>query len=337
MSQAGQARSSGGTGGGITTINGDTGSITGPVVTIKTGVAGIEAGSTVKFVNSGTTSYLRLNDALGNTMLGGGSGNATISGTRNAAASAAGLTSLTSGNSNFAFGYGALNLVTTGSYNICIGESAGQPYTSSESSNIIIGSSGFPAPGDTPLGTAGDNNTLRIGRATGSGAAQLNRAFIQGIAGVTVANTALVTIDTSTGQMGSTSYAQGTWTPGISFGGGITGITYTTQSGTYTRIGNTVVVGFQVQLSNKGSSTGVARITGLPITSGANALNFGSILIAGSFTNTVLYTSLGVQVDTSTTTLQTVQYGSGQSVINASDTNFGNTTYLTGTVTYTTG
>jgi len=61
-------------------------------------------------------------------------------------------------------------------------------------------------------------------------------------------------------------YEEGTFTPGISFGGGSVGITYTTQSGGYIKVGNQVTVWIFILLSNKGSSTGESRITGLPFT-----------------------------------------------------------------------
>lgn len=61
-------------------------------------------------------------------------------------------------------------------------------------------------------------------------------------------------------------YEEGTFTPGVSFGGGTTGITYSTQLGRYVKIGNHVWVSGYVVLTNKGSSTGQARITGLPFT-----------------------------------------------------------------------
>lgn len=54
------------------------------------------------------------------------------------------------------------------------------------------------------------------------------------------------------------------FTPVLTFGGGSTGITYTTQLGSYTRIGNVVFYVVNIVLSNKGSSTGAASITGLP-------------------------------------------------------------------------
>lgn len=65
-------------------------------------------------------------------------------------------------------------------------------------------------------------------------------------------------------------YEEGTFTPGITFGGGSTGITYTTQTGDYTKIGRMVVGSIQVTLSAKGSSTGVMAITGLPFATAGN-------------------------------------------------------------------
>jgi len=64
-------------------------------------------------------------------------------------------------------------------------------------------------------------------------------------------------------------YEEGTWTPIVQFNGGSTGITYSTQSGTYTRIGRQVTLNFDVRLSKKGSSTGAWEIGGFPFTAGA--------------------------------------------------------------------
>ena len=61
-------------------------------------------------------------------------------------------------------------------------------------------------------------------------------------------------------------YEEGSWTPVISFGGGSTGITYTARDGEYTKIGRQVTLTFMVELSDKGSSTGDATVTGLPFT-----------------------------------------------------------------------
>ena len=61
-------------------------------------------------------------------------------------------------------------------------------------------------------------------------------------------------------------YEEGTWTPAYSFGGGTTGVTYATQAGSYIKIGRLVTVWCYIVLSNKGSSTGAAQITGMPFT-----------------------------------------------------------------------
>ena len=92
---------------------------------------------------------------------------------------------------NVCIGYSSLATATTGSYNTCLGAFAGNGYTSSESSNIIIGN----------LGTVADSNTTRIGT-QGAGNGQVNKCFVAGIVGVTVANTQLVTINSATGQLG---------------------------------------------------------------------------------------------------------------------------------------
>jgi hypothetical protein len=64
-------------------------------------------------------------------------------------------------------------------------------------------------------------------------------------------------------------YEEGTWTMGISFGGGTTGITYGGRTGQYTKVGRMVTVTGQMFLTNKGSSTGIVKITGLPFTIGS--------------------------------------------------------------------
>lgn len=66
-----------------------------------------------------------------------------------------------------------------------------------------------------------------------------------------------------------------TWTPTLKFGGGTTGITYTTQVGQYTQIGNTVTFSMFIVLSSKGSSSGNATIT-LPVAirAGSNSYTF---------------------------------------------------------------
>ena len=79
-------------------------------------------------------------------------------------------------------------------------------------------------------------------------------------------------------------YEEGTWTPGFAFGGNAVGVTYTAgNSGIYTKIGRVVTVIANVALTNKGSSTGNATITGLPFTAATgaepnySAVSFGNV------------------------------------------------------------
>lgn len=188
--------------GGITTINGDSGSITGSTVTIKAGVSTQNCGSSVSFVNSGTTSTLNVTDANNNTIIGAAAGNATISGSGNVIVGAAGAPILTSGINNTAMGPSTLQFLTTGSYNTCYGRGSGSNYTGAESSNILLGNVN---------GVVGESNVIRIG-SQGSGTAQQNKCFVAGITGVAVSSLNVVTIDTSTGQLGSqSSLSTGAW------------------------------------------------------------------------------------------------------------------------------
>lgn len=76
-------------------------------------------------------------------------------------------------------------------------------------------------------------------------------------------------------------YKEGTWTPAITFGGGSTGLTYTTQTGTYTKIGRMVMVQAAITLSAKGSSTGTFALIGMPF---ATAVAFAAIPDLGNVT-----------------------------------------------------
>ena len=64
-------------------------------------------------------------------------------------------------------------------------------------------------------------------------------------------------------------YETGTWTPTLTFGGLSVGITYSSQVGRYTKIGDRVFFQIWLNVTAKGSSTGSALLTGLPFTSNA--------------------------------------------------------------------
>lgn len=75
-------------------------------------------------------------------------------------------------------------------------------------------------------------------------------------------------------------YEEGTWTMGVSFGGGTTGITYSYNTGYYTRIGNIVIISGLCVLTSKGTSTGDAVITGLPSTVVNNAAGYAPVTLS---------------------------------------------------------
>lgn len=56
----------------------------------------------------------------------------------------------------------------------------------------------------------------------------------------------------------------GTWTPSLQFGGGNTGLTANYSTGNYAKSGRSVAYSVALGLTNKGSSTGTAKLAGLP-------------------------------------------------------------------------
>lgn len=114
-------------------------------------------------------------------------------------------------------------------------------------------------------------------------------------------------------------YKEGSWTPGIAFGGAATGITYSEQIGTYVKVGKFVFCRGSIHLSDNGSATGTMTITGLPFTalsaSGAGSVTFsyqanisgaGALmgLIAGGTTAIIRFataTGATLMTDTNTT------------------------------------
>jgi hypothetical protein len=127
-------------------------------------------------------------------------------------------------------------------------------------------------------------------------------------------------------------YEEGTWTMGVSFGGASVGVTYTSQGGTYTKIGRQVTVNGFIILSSKGSSVGGADITGLPFTSGNTTGNNPSAsvwLFNVSFANQ--FQAVGNQNATTITLYETTEAGA---VSGLEDTNFANDSRIALSLTY---
>lgn len=115
-------------------------------------------------------------------------------------------------------------------------------------------------------------------------------------------------------------YEEGSWTPVIQFGGASVGVTYSTQSASYVKIGKVVHVQGRVTLSNKGSSTGNVVLAGLPFSVPAHgsinvgmtyATRSGDLVAYGSGTGFGLY-----------------QGAAGSGFINMTDAAFTNATDL---------
>lgn len=85
-------------------------------------------------------------------------------------------------------------------------------------------------------------------------------------------------------------YEEGTWTPTVTADGGASSQTYTTQLGTYVKVGQLVTVSFYIVLSAKGTLTGNVQIGALPFTSSSAAATMsfnGSVLFANLATSFV--------------------------------------------------
>lgn len=118
-------------------------------------------------------------------------------------------------------------------------------------SNSIIGNNTGGAATPLALTVAQVKTLLAIAQADVSG---LTTASTPTFAGVNLGDTNM------------NDYKEATWTPALTFGGGSTGITYDSQVGRYTRIGNTVFFKVYLDLSSKGSSAGLATVS-MPVAS----------------------------------------------------------------------
>jgi hypothetical protein len=139
--------------------------------------------------------------------------------------------------------------------------------TNNGSAFAVIGSgvsvTGTAAADDLGFGTAGLNKNIVF--ATGAGYTERMRILSSGgitFNGDTAAANAL------------DDYEEGTWTMGVSFGGAAVGVTYGSNTGTYTKIGRQVTANGFLTLTSKGSSAGAAAITGLPFTIGSDNSNY---------------------------------------------------------------
>jgi hypothetical protein len=126
-------------------------------------------------------------------------------------------------------------------------------------------------------------------------------------------------------------YEEGTWTPGITFGSLSAGLTYSLQSGFYTKIGRQVTLTGIVNLSNKGSSVGSVNITGLPFTVGnANGYYSTSFMRVNNITFTGTMSGLAL-INFTLIGLEVINAGT---LTDISNTNFANNSSIILSLTY---
>jgi hypothetical protein len=145
--------------------------------------------------------------------------------------------------------------------------------------------------------------------------------------GTNVATALAATLNATTGLAGLTI---GTFTPGVAFGGGTTGITYTTQTGKYLQFGNIVLMTGAVLLSNKGSSTGAVTLTGFPVAS----VTPPSIIFADGQSMTINSGNLFLIFNNGDTTCNLLYQQTGTVNGSYSNTDFTNTTQISFTGFY---
>lgn len=126
-------------------------------------------------------------------------------------------------------------------------------------------------------------------------------------------------------------YVEGTFTPALNFGGGATGLTYSNQVGKYTRVGRVVTASFDLRLSAKGSSTGTAQLTGLPLTAGAGINGGGALSEFFNMASLTSYVAVAVQASTTNAVFNS---GGTTGTSNLTNAHFTNSSIIAGTVVY---
>jgi hypothetical protein len=166
--------------------------------------------------------------------------------------------------------------------------------------------------GSSVLSIDGSNNiTQNAGRyLLGVTSANANGGVLQLSGGVTFPATQVASADPNT----LDDYEEGTWTPTL-FMTGVT-VVYSTQQGTYRKIGNAVFVQFQVISSSFTftSASGDLLIGSLPfVAGGGNAQRFGAGVLDFSGITMPNYTQIGVRTENGFDFLALNRSGSGQS------------------------
>ena len=125
--------------------------------------------------------------------------------------------------------------------------------------------------------------------------------------------------------------ATGRWTPALKLGGGNTGITYSDAQGSWTQHGKNMHAEFQFTLSSKGSSTGGATVTGLPI---ASASGYGGVCSVVFASNMSSLFGNPILLNNPSATTMTLAMPSAAGNTTLDDTHFSATTEIIGGCDY---
>ena len=130
----------------------------------------------------------------------------------------------------------------------------------------------------------------------------------------------------------STYTGKSSYTPSISFGGGTTGITYLGRAGEYFRINNLIFFSFALDLTSKGSSTGILEIT-LPFSS---VISFNNASFTIRCQNIVLAANTYVMIDmvNITSNRAIIKFCAPSGISDITNTSCTNTTSLNGSAFY---
>jgi hypothetical protein len=201
-----------------------------------------------------------------------------------------------------------------------------------------VGINVFATDGSLEIQTAANTQPIIIGQSATALATFTSTALTLG-AGVNLVMASGKGIDFSAYVDGSVAgtttsevlsdYEEGTWTPAVAFGGASVGITYGTNSGTYTKVGRKVTALMNIALSAKGSSVGGATVSGFPFTNGsvpaAAALRMSQCTFANQY---------GAYLDAASTTMYFQETTEAGALTNIADTDFTNSTGFIASVTY---
>lgn len=208
----------------------------------------------------------------------------------------------------------------------------GVSLTANSSYVKVVGNSFSPTIA-TPVSNSGTNNRIEATISTSGSASDLTTGTVSSarggagaINGALKGNGSGVVSQAAAADLSDYTAPGSNFTPVLSFGGASTGITYSTQAGSYTKIGKLVAATFRITLTSKGSSTGAAAVAGLPA---AYTFASGVCSFYGGMSSA---TSIQGYVDGGGTFNFTLPGAAGISAV--MDTNFTNNSDLICTVVY---